>query len=134
MTVYDLNRDQLVELKQNYLTENMEEQGYGVSYDVLADADNIISDERIYEIYAGTEFSPDDFFCSAGQEEQEEDIRFFVADTNGKSVYYLHAVSSINYEWSDWAASTFSKRGAQDALAWARKNGYRNAKAIAIID
>lgn len=74
MTVYELNRDQLEELKQHYLTENMDEQGYGISYDVLANADDIISDERIFEIYEGVDFVPDDFFCSAGQEEEHDSL------------------------------------------------------------
>ena len=68
MTVYDLNRDQLVELKQHYLTEQMDARGESPSWGELADADDIISDEEIYNEYAGYEFGSDDFSSSAGQE------------------------------------------------------------------
>ncbi len=63
--VKELSRDQLVELKQNYLTEKYEEQGEGISYGELAEADDIVSDEEIFEAYAGYSFSDDDFMCSA---------------------------------------------------------------------
>ena len=64
MTVYELSRDQLIELKQNYLSLWID--GYEpVSYDVLMDADELIPDETIFEAYEGTIFTEDDFFCSA---------------------------------------------------------------------
>ena len=64
MTVYDLNRDQLVELKQNYLSLWID--GYEpVSYDVLMNADELIPDETIFEAYEGIFFTENDFFCSA---------------------------------------------------------------------
>ena len=72
MTVYDLNRDQLVELKQHVLTEQADLRGEGISYGELAEADNLISDAEIYELYAGTNFVPDDFFCTAGQDMPED--------------------------------------------------------------
>lgn len=128
MTVYDLNRDQLVELKQRYLTEEFSARGEEPSYADLADADNIISDEEIYTEYNGTDFSMDDFFSTAGQEEIKN--TFIISDGG---LRFLHAVSSIEYQWSDWVADTFSKRGAMDALAWARKKGFIHAKAIVVI-
>ena len=69
MTVYELNRDQLEELKANYLMEKTDERGESPSWGDLADADNIISDHEIFAVYDGTEFSNDDFSCSAGQDE-----------------------------------------------------------------
>lgn len=129
MTVYDLNREQLIELKQAYLTQQYDERGESPSWGELASADEIISDDEIYEAYAGTDFVNDDFFCSAGQDDIEEN-KFIIADRN----FFLHAVSSIEYQWSDWAADTFTKRGAIDALEWAHKNGYPGAKAISIFD
>ena len=64
MTVYELSRDQLIELKQNYLSLWID--GYEpVSYDVLMDADELIPDETIFEAYEGTIFTEDAFFCSA---------------------------------------------------------------------
>ena len=130
MTVYDLNRDQLIELKQQYYQEKT---GSPLSYVELSIIDDLVSDEEIYDAYNGTRFVPDDFFGSSGQDE-EENIRFFVADVGRNEAFYLHAINGIQYEWSDWAASTFSKRGAQDALAWCKKNGYKNSRVIAIMD
>ena len=64
MTVHELSRDQLVELKQNYLSLWIDGPE-PVSYDVLMDADELIPDETIFETYEGTIFTDDDFFCSA---------------------------------------------------------------------
>ena len=68
MTVYDLNREQLTELKQSYYTQLLDERGESPSYGELADIDDYVSDEEIFDAYAGTDFVPDDFFCSAGEE------------------------------------------------------------------
>ena len=63
MTVHELNRDQLVELKQNFISLWID--GYEpVSYDVLMDADELIPDETIFEAYEGIFFTENDFFCS----------------------------------------------------------------------
>ncbi len=67
MTVYDLNRDQLIELKQRYLADAA---GRDLSYGELADADSIVTDEEVYNYYAGTEFVVDDFF--SGEDEVEK--------------------------------------------------------------
>ena len=69
MTVYDLNRDQLIELKQRYITEQYERRGGSPTYGELAEADDRISDSTIYEYYDGYEFVNDDFFCTAGEPE-----------------------------------------------------------------
>lgn len=69
MTVQELDRDQLIELKQMYLTEIGEEEGDGTSWGEYADADDIISDKEIFERYDGYTFSNDDFFCSVGRAE-----------------------------------------------------------------
>lgn len=61
MHVSELNKDQLTELKQSYLMQHNEEVGEGTSYDELARADSIISDEMIYEAYSGINFTEDDF-------------------------------------------------------------------------
>lgn len=63
MYISELNRDQLTELKQSYLIQQNEETGDGTSYDELARADSIISDEMIYEAYSGINFTEDDFSC-----------------------------------------------------------------------
>ena len=58
MSVYELSKNQLIELKQNYLCEVQK----NVSYGELCDADNMISDEEIFNEYGNVEFSEDDFF------------------------------------------------------------------------
>lgn len=63
MYISELNRDQLTELKQSYLIQQNEETGDDTSYDELARADSIISDEVIQEAYSGINFTEDDFFC-----------------------------------------------------------------------
>ena len=67
MTVRELNRDQLTELKQHMVSDeiyNTEERT--ASYGELAEAESI-PDEKVFEHYAGTEFVEDDFFCTAGK-------------------------------------------------------------------
>ena len=60
MSVKELNRDQLVELKQNILCQRA-----STSWGELVEADSIVSDEEVFAEYEGTTFSPDDFECSA---------------------------------------------------------------------
>ena len=67
MTVYDLNRDQITELKQAYYAEKT---GEDLSYDEIYRIDDLVSDEEVYDEYGGTDFVPDDFFCSEGQDEE----------------------------------------------------------------
>ena len=59
MTVRDLSRDQLDELKQAYVTEMVG----NPSYMELADASNV-PDGVIYRHYDGVHFCPDDFWGS----------------------------------------------------------------------
>ncbi len=75
MTVQDLNRDQLAELKCSYYSELVNEGVFGEiigrdydepSYYDLAFVDDIVSDEFIFEHYEGMVFYEDDFFCSCG--------------------------------------------------------------------
>lgn len=69
MNVTELNRDQLIELKQSYLDvlneSDEHEEVVGVSYNELANADEIVPDDVIFNYYDGVIFSEDDFFCSA---------------------------------------------------------------------
>ena len=70
LTVYDLNLEQILELKQVYLTQMFEEtEEESPSWDELARADEIVDDNLIFDAYAGTVFSNDDFVCSAEMEE-----------------------------------------------------------------
>lgn len=60
MTVQELNRSQLNELKQAYATLKADEQGEGISYGELVEAVNI-PDEEVFEYYADTYFVEEDF-------------------------------------------------------------------------
>lgn len=59
MTVQELNREQLQQVKVNYY---MNDCNKPLSYGEILDIDNIVSDEEVYEAYAGVEFVEDDFF------------------------------------------------------------------------
>lgn len=69
MTVRDLNKEQLNELKQAYATQlkdcGEDEEVLGISYRELAEATEI-PDEVIFNHYDGIIFTEDDFFCSYG--------------------------------------------------------------------
>lgn len=62
MSVEELNRDQLIQLKQNMLMERMDEEGETPSWGELAEVDSIITDEEVQQEYAGTDFVTDDFW------------------------------------------------------------------------
>lgn len=61
MKVTELSRDQIIELKQTLLTDRNNAQGKGISYGELAEADTLVSDEEVFEGYAGVDFTDDDF-------------------------------------------------------------------------
>lgn len=63
----DLTAEQKLELKQRILEDRNEHLGEGTSYGELANADELVDDEVLEAEYGGTEFSPDDFSCSAGK-------------------------------------------------------------------
>lgn len=74
MDVTELSREQLVELKQNYLcsladsgdcSEVFDVSYIGVSYSDLLNADDIVPDNVIFDNYCGVIFCDDDFNCSA---------------------------------------------------------------------
>ena len=67
MTVHELSRDQLTELKQRMIDDEIyEKEGRGASYGELAEAESV-HDEKVFEKYEGVEFSNDDFSCTAGK-------------------------------------------------------------------
>ena len=66
MNVHDLTRDQLVELKEQYLVDWYDSYDQHPSYQELADADSIIPDGLVYDYFDGIEFTADDFVCTAG--------------------------------------------------------------------
>ena len=59
MEVHELNREQLLQLKQRYLCETQDE---SVSYGELATADELVTDEQVFNHFAGIDFVEDDFF------------------------------------------------------------------------
>ena len=65
MSFDELNDGQKLELKQRILEDRNERKGEGTSYGELANADELVDDEELEAEYGGTEFSPDDFSCSA---------------------------------------------------------------------
>ena len=62
MNVQELNRDQLIQLKQEMLMERMDAEGDWPSWGELADADSLTSDEDVQSHFAGTMFTTDDFW------------------------------------------------------------------------
>ena len=79
MSVYELNRDQLDELKESLFWQHLDtddEQPFAISDPILqkimpdllkADFPDEIPDSIIFQVYAGIDFVNDDFFCTAGQ-------------------------------------------------------------------
>ena len=63
MNYSDLTNEQRFEFKQQILTDRNSERGEGTSYDELADAYRLVSDEEAESKADGIEFSPDDFSC-----------------------------------------------------------------------
>lgn len=57
MSYNELNRDQILALKQNYLVRTQD----NVSYNELAEADNLVSDEELEQEYKNVNFVEEDF-------------------------------------------------------------------------
>ena len=57
MSYKELNRDQILALKQNYLVRTQS----NVSYNELAEADNLVSDEELEQEYKNVDFVEEDF-------------------------------------------------------------------------
>lgn len=57
MSYNELNRDQILVLKQNYLVRTKD----NVSYKELAEADNLVSDEELEQEYKNVNFVEEDF-------------------------------------------------------------------------
>lgn len=91
MKVYDLNRDQLIELKQHYYIENVNE---NPSYGELADVDNLVSDKEVYDEYANMDFVQEDF-ASSSDEEYEDAEYSFSADLCGTPGYIAEQLRLI---------------------------------------
>jgi len=73
MTVHELNRDQLDELKNNYFwgEETINIPKYNsIGLPTLFPGD--IPDSVIYDYYAGIDFVDDDFFCTCGEKQNDK--------------------------------------------------------------
>lgn len=57
MDVRELNREQLEKLKVNYYSERHGDMSYGD----IVEIDELVSDEEVFEEYAGTVFTEEDF-------------------------------------------------------------------------
>ena len=57
MSYKELNRYQILALKQNYLVRTQD----SVSYNELAEADNLVSDEELEQEYKNVNFVEEDF-------------------------------------------------------------------------
>ena len=67
MKVTELNRDQLVQLKQRYLTDwydSLPEPG-SPSMGELLTADLLVEDETIFDYFDGIDFVEEDFTCGS---------------------------------------------------------------------
>lgn len=60
MSIKELNKEQILELKQTILCRHND----SASYEELAKADAIISDNEVEKEYGHVDFTEDDFFCS----------------------------------------------------------------------
>ena len=61
MTVHELDRDQLISLKQKMVSDRCYENGEDASYGELAEADETISDAEVFAEFNGTNFTEEDF-------------------------------------------------------------------------
>jgi len=64
MTFKELNREQIIQLKQSLLCEvAMDEDGHlSLSWGELASADELVSDELVEQAYGDCVFTEEDFF------------------------------------------------------------------------
>lgn len=68
MAVTELSREQLIELKQDYLCRLADcGERPEPSWMEIAEADSIVPDSEIFSDCEGVYFVPDDFFCTAGR-------------------------------------------------------------------
>lgn len=72
MTVYQLNRDELTELKQRYYSKIHT----NISYSEMTSIDTLVTDNEIYVEYSDTTFTLDDFFCDLNNEARREEVIF----------------------------------------------------------
>ena len=71
--VDELTREELIELKEAYMCELVNEGTYGETFGVewnepswgeIAASDELVPDEVVFEHYSGVSFVDEDFFCN----------------------------------------------------------------------
>lgn len=70
MTVNELSRDELIELKQKYYSKK---EG-NISYGEMATVDRLVTDEEIFSAFENVEFTEENFFCNLDKEINNNDI------------------------------------------------------------
>lgn len=65
MRVDELLKCQKTELKQKFFSEK---ENRDLSYQELADINELVTDDELIKKYSNVDFSMDDFFCTAGKE------------------------------------------------------------------
>jgi hypothetical protein len=70
MTVYELTEEQLEELASRYLCEKNDQNGEGTSWMELANPFGFVSRDEVIREHECYDFGNDDFFCTAGREEE----------------------------------------------------------------
>ena len=69
MTVYELNKNELMELKQNYYFKSHSVCTFGE----LASIDSLVTDKEVFEEYRNVTFTKEDFFCNSNNEIEKEE-------------------------------------------------------------
>jgi hypothetical protein len=105
-TVKELTREQLIELKQNYLTQKMDEKGESPSYGELAEADQTVTDDEIYAEYDGTMFSDDDFLCSC-EPLQSKSIETYIMEVRKGEYLRINAMEDGDGTWFDFTKNVW---------------------------
>lgn len=72
MTVKELNRNELMELKQKYYCQKND----NVSYEELIAIDKLVSDNEIFDTYNHMEFTKNDFFCNLDSKDRDDGLIF----------------------------------------------------------
>ena len=103
MTLKDLNKNQIHQLKEQILLEKNED----VSYGELANADSLISDSEVEKRFGGINFVPDDFRI---EEEINKEIKVKIYPTHGTIFYVI--IPKIIYDKDcvdEWIAEHLKK-------------------------
>jgi len=65
MNVRELNREQLLELKERYIIDWYAANNRTPSWSEMANAETIVADYAVFDYFDGIDFVPEDFSCSS---------------------------------------------------------------------